>query len=301
MKKIGRFFKEIPIPYLVIFIADLCIVITFIICEVVDVKVIDEKTFLKEGILIFFSLLQTLIVLIFLNKEFQKNRVLQRNNNGIKKQGIEIVNVKGGMTPRETREMYKNAMVIKMCLVGGYRYYKSVEPLIREAIKSREVHIRILLANEKSPFVHDIMEELEAINSKEENIGNNTGFNNVAKEIIEVKRLITELSKEDNKGTIELKQYESEYRTPFYLSYEKCDNDTLIKGWYNSIGVPVRSPRQTLMFHGSLMESDRQEYLHEAIDTGKADICFTGSKLKSEKRHFVVDLEVHFNYLWNKY
>jgi len=265
----------------------------------------------EQTIIIYLNIIQTLIVVIFINRGLKLRKNILRKSYYLEKKGISNVHVKGVASQKEIAELYREAGLIKICVVGGINYFLANKDYIVDALKNRNVIIRVLLANENSDFVKQITDQLDDINYIEDKRNAN---NRQKDEIIETKNLLESWNTyKYNKGVIEVRQYDTEYRVPFYIGYYKDKSDDenadweIIRGWYNSI-TPVCSPRQTIMFSGELDFIKRNEYVKNSHNPGvyknkKGELEFYvyRNELIEENRHFIMDLETHFDYLWKKY
>ena len=296
-------YKKLPLEMVLLIVLSviyLGLLILEINCNIFsNIKYLSEK-FVNMGL----GILQMLIIVIFINRGLNLRKTILNKSKYLEEQGINNVYIKGIIPQRDAYELYGKAGLIKICVVGGINYFRENKNYITDALKRRNIKIRVLLANENSDFVKQIKTQLDDINKEKSKLD---------EEIIETKKMIDELNAcMNNKGTIEVRQYDTEYRIPFYLGYFR-DNENAdwekIKGWYNSI-IPVCPPRKTIMFSGELNYAEKSKYVKN-VDEYANDGYFNKrgvmewnvfrNELKGDKRNFIVDLETHFDYLWKKY
>lgn len=272
------------IIFSIIIISVILMTLSLLSCKCNEFK---ENLIMLEGLIMFlFSMLQTLIIALLIDKELVKHRSLTEKALDLEEKGITGVNKNGVLTSEEINDLFNNAEIIKLMFVTGNNFLTKYKSAIEKAIKKGK-KIRILLANENSGLINDISEELRFISNSDQNI-------NVQKqEIIKIKNMVSSLESCEN---IEIRQYNSEYRCPIYIGYY---SDGKIKVWYNSI-LPVVEPKKMIMFKGENLNINRSSY-YDNIDIEKLnDFIFLGER-NDDKSNIVFDLEAHFDYLWNKY
>lgn len=272
------------IIFSIIIISVILMTLSLLSCKCNELK---ESLIILEGLIMFlFSMLQTLIIALLIDKELVKHRSLTEKALDLEEKGITGVNKNGVLTSEEINDLFNNAEIIKLMFVTGNSFLTKYKTTIEKAIKKGK-KIRILLANENSDLINDISEELRFISNSDQNI-------NVQKqEIIKIKNMVSSLGL---CGNIEIRQYNSEYRCPIYIGYY---SDGKIKVWYNSI-LPVVEPKKMIMFKGENLSINRSSY-YDNIDIEKLnDFIFLGER-NDDKSNIVFDLEAHFDYLWNKY
>lgn len=270
-----------------IFIIIISVVLMTLLLLNCKYNIFKKVVIMEEGLITFlFSMLQTLIIALLIDKELVKHKNLTEKALDLEEKGITGVNKNGVLTPEEINDLFNNAEIIKLMFVTGNNFLTKHKNTIEKAIKKGK-KIRVLLANENSDLINDISEELRVIS-------NSYQRKNVQKEeIIKIKEMISGLESCQN---IEIRQYNSEYRCPIYIGYY---NDGKIKVWFNSI-VPVVEPKKMIMYKGENININRSSY-YENIDIEKLnDFIFLGKRI-NDKSNIVFDLEAHFDYLWNKY
>lgn len=284
------------------YIYPILMVIFIIICAVLlilewTINIFKDVRFLTEEIIgVTLSLFQTILIAWFISGELRKNSKITKQSLDLESQGISGVNKNGELLQSELKDLFTNAKLIKIMVVCGKTFITKNLDLIKHALINK-CEIRLLIAKEDSLFIQQITEQLDALDSKE-----NGKINDQKKEILDVLKLVKYLQKY---GNINVRQFETEYRVPFYLGYFPSKDQMIIKGWYNSI-VPVCSPREVLMFKGELKEEDRTKYVNikQNAYLNKKGILETynfETTRKNGQRNTIVDLETHFDYLWRKY
>lgn len=250
----------------------------------------NVKYFTSELVALSLSILQTILIAWFVSGELKKNHRITKQALDLERHGIIAVNKRGELLPSEVIDLFSNTTLVKMMVVCGKTFFdKNLELIKNHLIQGNE--IRLLIANEDSEFVQEITSQLNALEAIE-----NGQENHQKEEIKEVLALVKQLK---SFGKIEVRQYNTEYRVPFYLGYFESKEQTIIKGWYNSI-IPVCSPRETIMLKGEISEEDREKYVtikaHRTCEPHNLKVA-----RKAGQRNTIIDLECHFDYLWDRY
>ena len=272
---------------------------------------------------------------LFTNEVIKKNRRLSKNSLNLEEQGIEDVSSDGVPSNKAMSRLFRDSEMIKICALGASGFLLLHWERI-EAALAAGTEIRLLIAQENSEYIADISRQMQELSYKklpcekmdrqralEESlvrISNGIGCeypdimkrikdfcatdfvgeydDNQSKEIVLTKMLIELLQKRYSKR-IEYRQFNTEYRNKFILGYAKEDgiDKDIIYGYYNAV-VPVRSPKEALLFYGRVNENQRSEYIKESREDSFSKL-YKGRIQKD--RNFIFDLELHFDYLWDKY
>lgn len=281
--------------YLVLLIAGVLTSIILLILEWTLNIFKDVRFLTTEVIKVILALFQTLLIAWFISGELKKNSKITRQALDLESQGITGVNRNGILTYSENSNLFSNAYLIKIMVVCGKNFILKNENKIINALK-RGCEIRLLISKEYSDFVQEITNQLDALDSKEAEREN--------RQSEEIKFVLNKIQELSTYGKISVRQYNTEYRVPFYLGYFK-EEEKVIKGWYNSI-IPVCSPRNTIMFKGEFRDEDRENYVEILSDSiknknGELEKENYTTRRNNKVRNTIVDLECHFDYLWNTY
>lgn len=281
--------------YLVLLIAGVLTSVILLILEWTLNIFKDVRFLTTEVIKVILALFQTLLIAWFISGELKKNSKITRQALDLESQGITGVNRNGILTYSENSNLFSNAYLIKIMVVCGKNFILKNENIIINALK-RGCEIRLLIAKEDSDFVQEITNQLDALDSKEAEREN--------RQSEEIKFVLNKIQELSTYGKISVRQYNTEYRVPFYLGYFK-EEEKVIKGWYNSI-IPVCSPRKTIMFKGEFRDEDRENYVEILSDSkknknGELEKENYTTRRNNKVRNTIVDLECHFDYLWNTY
>lgn len=207
------------------------------------------ETFLADGAV---ALLTALIGIIFAKRYTNKLLFTKKMNDiGIDKVGIKNRN------NRQNDKMFAESKEIKMMFVSGKKFLKQQRANILCALE-RGCKIKVLLAMPGSQFLADI-EKLEI------SYGNRENNSSISDEVIE----IIELYKETK---IEIRLYDSTYRMPLILSYDKearCD------AWLTVSLPPYKSGQDNFYLIG-----------HHDINSEPKNL------------DFIEMMETHFNMIW---
>lgn len=275
--------KKVTIIFWILFIA----ILVLWICDCITSCFSNVGFMSSELIKELLGITQTLLIIIFINKELRAKEKITKKSLDLEEQGITGVNKNGVMTVSEKKDLFLNSDEIKICAVCGKNFFSSNKALFIKSLE-KGTKIKLLVSNPYSVFLSEVTEHLDAIHSIEHN-----QMNHQQQEIFDLITLIDEVNKNSN-TKIQISFFNTEYRVPFFLAFQHENKEQIIKGWYNSI-IPVRSPRQMIMFSGKIEESERENYIETTFENEES------IKLKENVRNFIFDLDVHFDYVWKKH
>lgn len=238
------------------------------------------------------DLIPVIVLAIFTKEAINRNRRLSKNSLNLEEQGVTRVLTAGSPSAWEMARLFSECRLIKFCSTAGSGFFAQNEQLIREALR-RGAEIRVLIAQEDSVYLSDMSEMLSAVGYKNHNTDH---VEQVRKSI----QFVQTLRAENPKWKIQIRQYRSEYKNRIIMGYKEGQNGDpdMIYGYYNDV-VPLRPPRESLLFSGEVFEQERERYV-ENCSYDSASETYSGN-IKDNKRHFIFDMELFFDYLWIKY
>jgi len=263
--------------------------LTFMILDFVGVIEGNDLPYMWKELI---DLLPVIVLAIFTKEAINRNRRLSKNSLNLEEQGVTRVLTSGSPTAWEMARLFSECRLIKFCSTAGSGFFAQNEQIMRDALR-RGAEIRILIAQEDSAYLSDMSEMLGAVGYKNHNTDH-------AEQIQVSIRFIQALKAENPEWKIGLRQYRSEYKNRFIMGYKEGPNGDpdVIYGYYNDV-VPLRPPRESLLFSGEVLEQDRIKYVENCSYDSRTE-TYSGN-IKDSKRHFIFDLELYFDHLWNKY
>lgn len=262
---------------IILFILSIIAIIVLCLVEAFTSFLDNTKQLSSELVILSVSIFESLLFAFVINEEIKKNRKITKQSLNLERKGITKVIKNGKIPSYELEHFFNDALEIKIMVVCGKTFLLNNEKAFISALK-RGCKIKMLIANENSDFIKEITEQLNQVGYKE-----NDKQNEQSEEITFVKDKLNKLGKY---GDIKYATFDTEYRVPFYLGYFNEDDDITIKGYFNMI-LPVASPRDYLMFGGEIKRSDKEDYIY--------------NNARTNNHNMIVDLELHFDYLWGKY
>ena len=121
------------IIFSIIIISIILMTLSLLSCKCNEFK---ENLIMLEGLIMFlFSMLQTLIIALLIDKELVKHRSLTEKALDLEEKGITGVNKNGVLTSEEINDLFNNAEIIKLMFVTGNSFLTKYKTTIEKAIK----------------------------------------------------------------------------------------------------------------------------------------------------------------------
>ena len=241
---------------------------------------------------------------LFTNSVIAESGIVNENSRVLREIGIKEVSTIGLLSDMDMDALFPKCKTIKICVISGIGFLEMHKDALKDALIRQGADIRILMARAGSEFLNDLTAQLRAVAHKK---GNGDYDVTQAEEIARAKKLVEEWRDEfklndpvqnPKNGKIEIRHYNSEYRTKFILGFvqESEDEKGKIYGYYN-FGLPVRAPKEYPLFTGKMNIVDREKY----VEWIKKEERTGSAERNNGNLHVIVDLDLHFNYLWDKY
>lgn len=203
------------------------------------------------------------------------------NNNSLKKIGINEIYDGGKIKRQQMIKILSKATEIKMCYVSGENLFNQYFDIIKEIIKSKNpsLELKILLCKEDTDFVKEI-EKIEKKYGfrKEDDIKIDKSIRNVYNKFCSL-----------HSKNINIQITNTFYFFPYFIArFESEKGD--YKEAYMNYYIPPRKAKDSI-FIKARVNSDKEDNYYYQLN-GK-------NFLKDKTKNIVVDLEAHFDYIWN--
>lgn len=203
------------------------------------------------------------------------------NNNSLKKIGINEIYDGGKIKRQQMIKILSKATEIKMCYVSGENLFNQYFDIIKETIKNKNpsLELKILLCKEDTDFVKEI-EKIEKKYGfrKEDDITIDESIRNVYNKFNSL-----------NSRNIDIQITNTFYFFPYFIArFESEKGD--YKEAYMNYYIPPRKAKDSI-FIKARVNSDKED-----------NYCYKSNNnyfLKDKTKNIVVDLEAHFDYIWN--
>lgn len=226
------------------------------------------------------AIIQDLILAGFTVLITQKTLKAVNNNNSLKKIGINKIYPEGKMKRHQMIKILSKATEIKMCYVSGENLFNQYFDIIKEIIKSKNpsLELKILLCKEDTDFVKGI-EKIEKKYGfrKEDDIKIDKSIRNVYNKFCSL-----------HSKNINIQITNTFYFFPYFIArFESEKGD--YKEAYMNYYIPPRKAKDSIFIKARVNSDEEDNYYYKS--NGK-------NFLKDKTKNIVVDLEAHFDYIW---
>lgn len=203
------------------------------------------------------------------------------NNNSLKKIGINEIYDGGKIKRQQMIKILSKATEIKMCYVSGENLFNQYFDIIKEIIKSKNpsLELKILLCKEDTDFVKEI-EKIEKKYGfrKEDDIKIDKSIRNVYNKFCSL-----------HSQNINIRITNTFYFFPYFIARFKSEKGDYKEAYMNYY-IPPRKAKDSIFIKARVNSDEEDNYYYQL--NGK-------NFLKDKTKNIVVDLEAHFDYIWN--
>lgn len=203
------------------------------------------------------------------------------NNNSLKKIGINEIYDGGKIKRQQMIKILSKATEIKMCYVSGENLFNQYFDIIKEIIKSKNpsLELKILLCKQDTDFIREI-EKIEKKYGfrKEDDIKIDKSIRNVYNKFCSL-----------HSQNIKIQITNTFYFFPYFIARFKSEKGDYKEAYMNYY-IPPRKAKDSI-FIKARVNSDKEDNYYYQLN-GK-------NFLKDKTKNIVVDLEAHFDYIWN--
>lgn len=203
------------------------------------------------------------------------------NNNSLKKIGINEIYDGGKIKRQQMIKILSKATEIKMCYVSGENLFNQYFDIIKEIIKSKNpsLELKILLCKEDTDFVKEI-EKIEKKYGfrKEDDIKIDKSIRNVYNKFCSL-----------HSQNINIRITNTFYFFPYFIARFKSEKGDYKEAYMNYY-IPPRKAKDSIFIKARVNSGEEDNYYYKS--NGK-------NFLKDKTKNIVVDLEAHFDYIWN--
>lgn len=227
------------------------------------------------------AIIQDLILAGFTVLITQKTLKAVNNNNSLKKIGINKIYPEGKIKRHQMIKILSKATEIKMCYVSGENLFNQYFDIIKETVENKNpsLELKILLCKEDTDFIREI-EKIEKKYGfrKEDDIKIDKSIRNVYNKFYSL----------DSKN-INIRISNTFYFFPYFIARFKSEKGDYKEAYMNYY-IPPRKAKDSIFIKARVNSDEEDNYYYKS--NGK-------NFLKDKTKNIVVDLEAHFDYIWN--
>lgn len=227
------------------------------------------------------AIIQDLILAGFTVLITQKTLKAVNNNNSLKKIGINKIYPEGKMKRHQMIKILSKATEIKMCYVSGENLFNQYFDVIKKTVENKNpsLKMKILLCKQDTDFIREI-EKIEKKYGfrKEDDIKIDKSIRNVYNKFCSL-----------HSQNIEIQITNTFYFFPYFIAHFESEKGNYKEAYMNYY-IPPRKAKDSI-FIKARVNSDKEDNYYYQLN-GK-------NFLKDKTKNIVVDLEAHFDYIWN--